>query len=374
MSIPPRWHLGGLLTVVAAAGDTNGALAVVEERAARGYATPPHVHGREDETLFVIDGELEYVVDDVPGTVTAGTAVHLPRGLPHHFAVTSAEAHFLVIVTPGGFEQFFHDASPPATAARLPSAADHVHTDPLRMVEAAAALGTTVFRETGAALTAARTVATSDNRSEITHAYRALGSALAGPGPLPAQLDEVVDLLAKAVTERLTTDPVHARALILLGIVIERTGTANRWNAALLDVIHQDLGEATLLAFAYALAHFPDHAEAVRAAMDPTAVDPTAMDPTATDTGLPEPDWQRLVRCLRTFDSPDARNQIGRVWPSPTVWQLDAAERGLDETWRARLDLDTGTARELWESETVALLAYMGAKADHAVERTTGDA
>ena len=355
MSVPPRlgslperarWHLGGLLTIRAAAADTNGAISVVEERAVRGYATPAHVHGREDETLFVIDGTLEYTVDGVTATASPGEAVHLPRGLPHRFAVTSAEAHFLVIITPGGFEEFFTEVSPPATAERVPDEQDHAHTDPAHMARAAAARGTTVFRDNeNAVLVAARTVVESDSRSEIVRAYGELGAAVA------EVTDEIADILVAAVVERLVADPVHARALILLGILVERTG-ADLAVPRLLQAVVPGLDNATTLAFAYLLAHFPAHGPAVLDAMR------------ATD--LAEEDRERLARCLAQPDF----GQLGRVWPSPVVWRLDAGERQLDDAWRAGLQLDVETARSLWDAETVALLAYMGAKADHAVERT----
>jgi quercetin dioxygenase-like cupin family protein len=355
-----RWHLGGLLTIRAAAGDTNGAIAVVEERAARGYATPPHVHGREDETLYVIEGTVEYTVDGAVGTAVAGEAVHLPKGLAHRFEVTSEEAHFLVIITPGGFEEFFQEVSPPAELARIPGTHDHAHTDPARMVLAAADRGTTVFRDhETAVLTAALTVVSSDERPEILRAYRRLGAALVDPAPLLTCASEVADLLVDTVTERLPANPVHARALVLLGILVERHTV--RWNFAvprLLRLVGPALDDATVLAMAYLLAHFPDHDVAVLDAM--------------RTTELPEADQERLERCLARPDltTAEARDRIGRVWPSPTVWRLDATERRLDQTWRANLELDTETARTLWEAETVALLAYLGARADHAVERT----
>jgi quercetin dioxygenase-like cupin family protein len=357
-----RWHLGGLLTIRAAAGDTNGAIAVVEERAVRGYATPQHVHGREDETLFVIDGTVEYTVDGRVGTVGAGEAAFLPKGLAHRFEVTSEEAHFLVIITPGGFEEFFAEVSPPAAAARVPDAHDHAHTDPARMVRTAAARGTTVFRDHDTAvLSAAWTVVSSTDRAEVRHAYRSLGAALVEPAPLVACAGEVTDMLVDTVTERLAADPVHARALVLLGILVERYGAdAARWDIAvprLLRVVGPALDDAAVLAMAYLLAHFPDH--------------DTAVLDTMRATGLPDADRQRLARCLTRpgLTTPDARDRIGRVWPSPAVWQLDAIERQLDRAWRADLRLDAETATALWESETVALLAYMGARADHAVER-----
>jgi quercetin dioxygenase-like cupin family protein len=358
-----RWHLGGLLTIRAAAGDTNGVIAVVEERALRGYGTPPHVHGREDETLFVIEGTLEYTVDGVTGTAVAGSAVHLPKGRAHRFEVTSAEARFLVIITPGGFEEFFEEVSPPATATRVPEPHDHAHTDPADMVRAAAARGTTVFRDhETAALFAALTVFRSDDRTEVLRAYRDLGAVLAEPAPLVGCAGEVADMLVDTVTDRLSADPLHARALILLGILLERQGIdAARWDTStprVLGAIRPDLDDAAVLAMAYLLAHFPDHGVAVLDAMRPT--------------GLAEADQQRLARCLARpdFTSPETHGRIGRVWPSPALWQLDADERQLDEAWRHNLKLDPGTARALWESETVALLAYMGARADHAVERT----
>lgn len=363
MSVPPqlgspgetlseraRWHLGGLLTIRAAAGDTNGAIAVVEERAVRGYATPAHVHGREDETLFVIDGTLEYTVDGATASAAAGEAVHLPKGLPHRFAVTSAEAHFLVIITPGGFEEFFAEVSPPAGAERVPTEHDHAHTGPAHMVRAAAARGTTVFRDNEkAVLAAARTVVESDSGPDVVRAYGELGAALVEP--VPVVTDEIADLLVDAVTKRLPADPVHARALILLGILVERSGA--RWDVPrLLPVVGPALDAAAVLAFAYLLAHFPDHGPAVLDAMR------------ATD--LAEEDRARLARCLA---QPDLV-QLGRVWPSPAGWRLDDGERQLDQAWRAGLRLDAETAQSLWDAETVALLAYMGAKADHAVERT----
>jgi quercetin dioxygenase-like cupin family protein len=363
MSVPPhipdeRWHLGGLLSIRTTAGDTNGALSVVEERAVRGYGTPPHVHGREDETLFVIEGELTYVVGGTPGTAVAGSAVFLPRSLPHRFEVTSEEAHFLVIITPGGFEQFFTEVSPSAGAARIPTAEDNAHTGLVQMVRKAAGYGTKVCYDTeNIVLAAARTVAESTDRGEIGQAYRGLGAALAGPAPLPPVLDEVAELLAGAVG-RLGSDRQHARALILLGILIERAGQKVSF-PQLIEAVRPGLGEAEALAFAYALAHFPDHAETVGAAME--------------SVGLSQPDRERLARCLQK-PGPEMVNRIGRVWPSPTVWQLDETEQEVDEAWRARLELGEDAVRQLWEAETVALLAFMGAKADHAVERAIGNA
>jgi quercetin dioxygenase-like cupin family protein len=352
MSIPAdqraRRHLGGLVTTRAAAEDTNGSLAVVEERAARGYTTPPHVHRREDETLFVIDGTLEYTVDGVTATAGAGEAAFLPRGRPHTFAVVSAQAHFLVIITPGGFERFFGEVSPPA------SADERSVTDPARMVESAAALGTTVFHGNDSALAAAATVATSTAPGEIAAAYRVIEDAVAGPGPVAPE--PLATLLADVSLTRLAEHPAHARSLTLLGILVERTGAdVGDRVSELVKAVRADWPEATALAAAYFFAHFPAAFGEIDAALSTTV--------------LTEPDRARLRRCL-AVPGPRALEQLGRVWPSPTTWALDAREADLDRRWRATLNLAAETVAALWESETTALLAYLGAKAEHAIERT----
>jgi len=354
-----RWHLGGLVTIRAAAEDTNGSLAVIEEKAARGYTTPRHVHRREDETLFVIDGTLEYALDGPAATVGAGEAVFLPRGVPHNFAVTSDHAHFLVILTPGGFERFFSQVSPAASAQRLPGPADHPHTDPVRMSGAAAGLGTTVFDTSdGRALAAVEVAATSAALAEITGAYRVIEDAVAAAGPVPAGLEELAERLAAVAAARLSEHPVHGRAPILLGILAERAGRDLPVQLPeLIDAVRPDWPEATALAAAYLFAHFPSDAAAIKSALNATV--------------LSEPDLGRLRRCLA---QPGSLEQLGRVWPSPAMWTLDAAERDIDRQWRAALPLTAETGAALWRSETVALLAYMGAKAEHAVERALRDA
>ena len=76
---------------------------------------------RRDEAPFVIDGTAEYTVDGSVRTLVAGEAAYLPRGLARRFEVTSTAAHFLMINTPGGFEEFFAEVSPPPGGGRGPS-------------------------------------------------------------------------------------------------------------------------------------------------------------------------------------------------------------------------------------------------------------
>ncbi len=72
-----------------------------------GGGPPPHVHHREDELFYVLEGELTFVSGSDTFTAGAGAAVYLKKNIPHAFANQSASpAQFLLIAVPGGFENF----------------------------------------------------------------------------------------------------------------------------------------------------------------------------------------------------------------------------------------------------------------------------
>jgi quercetin dioxygenase-like cupin family protein len=117
---PAYWSLGELLTVVATAEQTGGAFSLMEERLPRGAEPPPHVHRREDEAFFVLDGALTVRVGDQTFAATAGSFVFCPRDIPHLLTVESDEVRMLTLCTPGGIEQLFVELGEPARARTLP--------------------------------------------------------------------------------------------------------------------------------------------------------------------------------------------------------------------------------------------------------------
>ncbi len=119
-----RWFVGTLLTIVAGGADTDGKLAVLDQRANLGFSPPRHVHRREGTALFVIDGELTVDIGGEQRVVGAGDFVWLPRDIPHTFRVDSDQARFLEFVTPPGFEQYHVDASDPAPTRTIPPPAE----------------------------------------------------------------------------------------------------------------------------------------------------------------------------------------------------------------------------------------------------------
>lgn len=110
-----RFLGGGLITMKATAAETGGAFLLFEDHMAEGKSTPLHTHANEDETLYVLEGELLVHIDGVDHVVgRQGVAVAL-RGVPHAFLVTSPTARVLTLQTPGSAETFYRAASEPAS-------------------------------------------------------------------------------------------------------------------------------------------------------------------------------------------------------------------------------------------------------------------
>ena len=87
----------------------------------RSKGTPLHVHREDDETFYVLEGELTfYLDDDQPVAASAGSFVHIPGGVIHAFKVDSETARYLIITTPQ-HERFYRAAfGDPAQTRILP--------------------------------------------------------------------------------------------------------------------------------------------------------------------------------------------------------------------------------------------------------------
>lgn len=90
--------------------DTGGAYILSEQIIPPGMGVPPHVHTREDEIFFVIDGEVEFLAGDRVVVGQAGDIVHAPRDIPHSYkAVGDSPAHMRFLAMPGGLEEMFRE-------------------------------------------------------------------------------------------------------------------------------------------------------------------------------------------------------------------------------------------------------------------------
>ncbi|WP_234543689.1 cupin domain-containing protein [Streptomyces shenzhenensis] len=117
--------LGGLVRMRARATDTAGAYALLEHTGERGYMSPLHLHESDEETFLVLEGTLRVEVGNEVRGVGAGGLAMLPRGLAHGFVVTSPQARFLTLYTPGGgFDEFVAEIGVPLATGQDPSAGE----------------------------------------------------------------------------------------------------------------------------------------------------------------------------------------------------------------------------------------------------------
>jgi quercetin dioxygenase-like cupin family protein len=114
------WFMGSLLTIKASGANTGGGVTVIENLAPQGGGSPLHVHHREDEWFYVIEGTMTFWVGGEIIEASAGSFVYGPRDIPHTFVVTSAEARFLLVAEPGGFDAFARALSEPAQTLTIP--------------------------------------------------------------------------------------------------------------------------------------------------------------------------------------------------------------------------------------------------------------
>lgn len=142
------WFLGFLTTIKSSAQTTGGRVAVIEHLAPRGAGSPLHVHRREDEWFFVIDGELTFWVGGETVVASAGAFVYGPRDIPHTFTVTSDQARFLLVTEPAGFEGFMRALAVPAKDRVLPPATVEP-PDPATMMATAAEYGIEILGPPG---------------------------------------------------------------------------------------------------------------------------------------------------------------------------------------------------------------------------------
>src|SRR5262245_21730949 len=91
------------LTLKASAPEFGAVEAVVNP----GDEPPLHIHRREDEWFYLLDGDVTFHVGGENYRATAGGFVSFPRGIAHTYTVESPSACLLVLNTPGGFEQMF---------------------------------------------------------------------------------------------------------------------------------------------------------------------------------------------------------------------------------------------------------------------------
>ncbi len=142
------WVLGELVTQKVPGHQTGGAYALFEVATQPGAGPPPHVHHREDEAFYVLDGVYEFLVDGHTLKAGVGSLLYVPEGTLHtHRNVGEGVGRMLLTQTPGGlYELFFEKAGgrPVDGDDGEPPASEDQPDAERRLVEIAAEHGTEI--------------------------------------------------------------------------------------------------------------------------------------------------------------------------------------------------------------------------------------
>ena len=122
--------VGDIYRFLAVGEDTDGRYALWEAVVPPGGGPPPHVHSREGEGFYVLEGEITLVVGDERLIASAGMFANMPVGTPHSFKNESGKpARMLISVAPAGLERMFFEVGvslPEGATTALPPTQEEI--------------------------------------------------------------------------------------------------------------------------------------------------------------------------------------------------------------------------------------------------------
>jgi uncharacterized cupin superfamily protein len=103
---------GGVRTEIhLGAADTGGTFCLLVDLPPAGWSLPAHLHRGAAETIHVVEGEFEMLIDGARHRLSAGETVHVPSDTVHSGAnVGSAQGRRVLVFSPAGMERFFLEA------------------------------------------------------------------------------------------------------------------------------------------------------------------------------------------------------------------------------------------------------------------------
>lgn len=89
--------------------DTNGKYCVVEITEPPHEGPPLHIHEHDEETFFVLKGEVTFYIGDKVIHAKEGDFIRAPKGIPHRFKAGATELKMVVTAYPSGFDSFVEE-------------------------------------------------------------------------------------------------------------------------------------------------------------------------------------------------------------------------------------------------------------------------
>ena len=124
-----RWWSNGLAVIKATAADTAGQMSILEITEPPNAEAPLHVHHREYESFWILEGSPTFEVGDRTIQASPGDYLFGPRDIPHRYTTGPDGCRMLFILTPGGFEEVVRAVSQPAESRTLPPPSDQEPSD-----------------------------------------------------------------------------------------------------------------------------------------------------------------------------------------------------------------------------------------------------
>jgi mannose-6-phosphate isomerase-like protein (cupin superfamily) len=122
--------VGDVYRFLATGEDTDGKYALWEAIVPPGGGPPPHVHSREEEGFFILEGEITIFIGDQRLVASAGMFANMPVGTPHSFKNESGKsAKMLISIAPAGLEKMFLEIGavvPQGTSTAAPPTKDEI--------------------------------------------------------------------------------------------------------------------------------------------------------------------------------------------------------------------------------------------------------
>lgn len=120
---PAVWFLGNLAQIKVTIEESGGHWGAIVVTGQPGYAPSPHIHHREDESFYILEGALQFRAGEQNFEAVPGTFIFAPMGIAHSFVVISDEpARWMLIHGPtGDFHRFIREVGEMAADPNLPS-------------------------------------------------------------------------------------------------------------------------------------------------------------------------------------------------------------------------------------------------------------
>jgi quercetin dioxygenase-like cupin family protein len=136
----PLWFLGTLVRVLLDGAATGGRFSLSDLTLPARAAPPMHSHP-QDETFYILDGEVTVWAGDAARMCRPGAVAFAPGGSPHAWRVESDTARMLVLSTPAGIEEYFRALAEPARWPWLQPPPDGPRVSADRLAEVERRLG-----------------------------------------------------------------------------------------------------------------------------------------------------------------------------------------------------------------------------------------